>query len=1141
MKKEIFIVSILFLFLIVKPIFPWDDYALLTSVSPQLKPNLMFILDNSGSMNTVVFPPFYDPNHTYIGPGCDFINPLESYKIKKYYDHYYFVLSNNEYNNLYQLDEVPGNTSLSELNLGDCPDDGYVPNQGVYFYPLEDAWQKPRYPGNLLNFLLYYATSHQISIWNHFMIYGNFDAGQGEEISPGIYNPAPSVDGGDNTSPEIADEFGYTGHDNKIRIKAARKVLTRILWDIYSSWELDPNPDKNRPRVGISIFDQAADPDGGIIIQKCQDTAEFATLSANIKGISATSWTPLAECYAETWSYFRHGCQSQIVDPRYFLPLDNPSCQEIFPDKPITNWCQLNFIIVLTDGESTQDDYLRTLSTINPQILFNTNNVSSWGDDDGPGADDDTATLASNGTNYLDDLAYFAYESDLFPDDILQNDASFEQVFQNQQFIYTYTIGFAIDNYLLEQTAHNGGGNYYVASNYNELLDAFRNAISGIDEKVNSYSAFAAPKYSTFIQGAKGYIATFIPRNTRTIWEGHLKCFLLDYEGNFPSDLNNPGQIQVYDDNGNLVPVDSFQWDAGVKLNERTTEREIYTVVDSVLVPFTETYVNASSLGCDCGDEIQDQADCTAVINFIRGDNTGNWPLGDIFHFPPVVVGAPLRWKAEFDYTYQQFYEHWTEIIDGKRVSKRPEVVYAGANDGMLHCFRVDTGEELWAFIPPSLLSKLKHCVPGVTGSLDEHRSFVDGQAIAKDIKIDDNGDYKDWRTVLIFGLGNGGQSYCALDATDPENPQFLWEFTRPEFMGYTEAKPIAISIGNDGDGNAAPVVILSGGLDENELPSQGENAEDTTSLTGKSFYVVHAYTGNLIKQFLYGPTTSNPDTVSEGICTHTNASFNYSFVATPVAIDSQNDGIADYFYVFESGDFKGTAGEGGRVWRIDLDGPPISWRPKNIFQAADGQTIFLPATVGYDNSYNTWLFMGTGHRSDPIDSTNRTGQFIGFVDNNTISIPIENGDLKDISSLFSGIASQSDFSLTTHRGFYFDFPNSEGEILIEPYPVFLDYEMIFNTFAPGRQSSSSGEIDPCNPPGNQFLYRFFLNTTAGITNINDPIVESGRIHGYGSLTGGKYKVYSGEGEIGNLQIKKQDTVDLTNIFGPMFWLESKK
>ena len=37
----------------------------------------------------------------------------------------------------------------------------------------------------------------------------------------------------------------------------------------------------------------------------------------------------------------------------------------------------------------------------------------------------------------------------------------------------------------------------------------------------------------------------------------------------------------------------------------------------------------------------------------------------------------------------------------------RQEIVYAGANDGMLHAFSAETGKEVWAFVPPFIAAKL--------------------------------------------------------------------------------------------------------------------------------------------------------------------------------------------------------------------------------------------------------------------------------------------------------------------------------------------------------------------------------------------------------------------------------------------------
>ena len=1137
MKKSFIIITFIALIFQWSPLRGWDDLTLLTSASAQLKPNIMFILDNSGSMNTVICPPFYQANNTYTGPGCDFVDPTETYKIKKFGNKYYFIKLGDDKNQLYGLDKVPSISYAVELNYKDCNGtDSFFPNQGIYFYPLAEAQEEPRYPGNLLNFLLYYATPHQLIIWNHFMIYGNFNAGQGKEISPGVYNPAPTLNGGDNTDPDIQDMHKYTGHDNKIRIKVARKVMTHVLYDIYNSFELDPTPDKKRPRIGLTIFEHAEDPEGGTLQQKCQDNSAFDGMAANVGGILANSWTPLSECYAETWGYFRHGGQAHINDDKYFLPLDDPSSQTISSNRPITNWCQLNFILVITDGESTKDTGLRDLTASNPSIIFNTNKMDTWGDSDGTGDDDDSATLKDLGTNYLDDLAYYAYNEDLYPDKILEGETDYETVYKNKQFIYTYAIGFAIDNYLLRQTAKNGGGEFFSANNYEELLKSLKAALSSIDEKVNAYAAFAAPKYSTFTDGAKGYVATFIPRNLQNIWEGHLKCYMLDYEGNFPSDLDNPGQVQVLDENGNPQWIDSFQWDAGQELNARTTARTIYTAVGNSLVEFTDINVGPTELGFDSGDTALDAQDAAKVIDFISGNNGYDWTLGDVFHFTPLVVGAPIRWKAAFDASYAKFYDYWTEEKDGKIVSKRLEVIYAGANDGMLHCFRVDTGEELWGFIPPSLLTKLKHSVPDVTGSLDCHNYFVDGKAIAKDIKVANNGTYDDWHTVLIFGFGAGGNAYCALDITDPENPDFLWEFTDTTYLGQTEAKPIVTDIANDGNGLRVPAAILSGGFDPEELPTVPAKSKDPTSLTGKAFYVLHAYDGSVIKQFIYDSKTSNPDTATSGLYTHTNAGFKYCFASTPTVIDKNNNGIGDFFYMYESGDYRGTAGEGGRIWKVNLSGSPKDWRPSTVFQAADGQTLFLPATAGYDDNYNFWLLFGTGHRPSPNHADNLTGQFIGFIDNGTISTPLTLANLVNISTDYSG-ANDTEFSLLKNSGFYFNFLNGTREIIFDPNPIYLNSQVLFNTYAPDAVSNT----DMCNPPGNQYIYSFYLDSSGGTISITDPTVESGKIQGHGSLTGGKYKIYTGQGEVGSPEVKSQDTIDMSELFGPMFWIENKK
>jgi hypothetical protein len=201
---------------------------------------------------------------------------------------------------------------------------------------------------------------------------------------------------------------------------------------------------------------------------------------------------------------------------------------------------------------------------------------------------------------------------------------------------------------------------------------------------------------------------------------------------------------------------------------------------------------------------------------------TGNpvfWKLGDVFHSSPSVVSPPIdEIRCDTGYEKQcvatlhspQVLPHQTPIasytVAGKTVdayeswriaqSQRKRVVLVGANDGMLHAFdagdadtsqpqdptgawqyTAGTGEELWAFIPPDLLPRLR-------GLLSNHQYMVDGSVMVRDVWRDFNDDMQkqdtEYRTVAIVGERTGGTQYTALDVTVPTSPTFLWSFPPP-------------------------------------------------------------------------------------------------------------------------------------------------------------------------------------------------------------------------------------------------------------------------------------------------------------------------------------------------------------------------
>jgi len=187
------------------------------------------------------------------------------------------------------------------------------------------------------------------------------------------------------------------------------------------------------------------------------------------------------------------------------------------------------------------------------------------------------------------------------------------------------------------------------------------------------------------------------------------------------------------------------------------------------------------------GPIIQDvNGDNEGLIRFVRGEGR-YWKLGDIDHSNPLLVGPPKGTQALMGGGYDAFKTSWED---------RPKMIYVGTNDGMIHCIDALTGEEKWGFIPYNLLPKLRNMWvvdPATGGRYFARDVYVDGSPVAADVYIDVDGNgSKEWRTVLICGQGAGKGSsvggglnyYFALDITDPDNPQPLWEFDLGGFHG---------------------------------------------------------------------------------------------------------------------------------------------------------------------------------------------------------------------------------------------------------------------------------------------------------------------------------------------------------------------
>lgn len=328
--------------------------------------------------------------------------------------------------------------------------------------------------------------------------------------------------------------------------------------------------------------------------------------------------------------------------------------------------------------------------------------------------------------------------------------------------------------YDLWHAAINGRGKFFGATDPNSLVNAFTSIIAGIQERERSAASVALD--SAIVNGLQyAYHASF----DSAAWFGNLRAFELDPD----SFAANPSPV----------------WNANTKLRSvNYTTRNIKMAQGGSLVDFTWANLTSAQQAL-LNLDVSNNPDSLGAsrVNYLRGDSTnesstgfrprnGN-KLGDIVHSAPVYVGAPnrlgydaLEGLTESDAnSYATFKTTW---------ANRRGLVYVGANDGMLHAFNAETGVEEFAFVPTAVMENLRHLTyPGYT-----HQVYVDGPITVGDIY-----DGTKWRTILVGSFRNGAKGLYALDVTDPDNIELLWERQSGGNMGYVYSRPEIVRLHN--------------------------------------------------------------------------------------------------------------------------------------------------------------------------------------------------------------------------------------------------------------------------------------------------------------------------------------------------------
>ena len=199
--------------------------------------------------------------------------------------------------------------------------------------------------------------------------------------------------------------------------------------------------------------------------------------------------------------------------------------------------------------------------------------------------------------------------------------------------------------------------------------------------------------------------------------------------------------------------------------------------------------------------------------------------LGTIANSTPVFIGLPSAvgrfgglWPSAAGETYFDFQADQ---------AGRDASLIVGANDGMVHIFDAETGDERFAYVPELVFPELFN----LTNPDFRHQFFVDATPSVNDayIKETSSAGSPSWNTIAIGGLGAGGRGYYALNlnAADQVNSlssaldTVMWEFgpeddpdASPDGsvsdLGLTFGKPI-IAMSNDSEGGDQRWVAIFG------------------------------------------------------------------------------------------------------------------------------------------------------------------------------------------------------------------------------------------------------------------------------------------------------------------------------------------
>lgn len=565
---------------------------------------------------------------------------------------------------------------------------------------------------------------------------------------------------------------------------------------------------------------------------------------------------------------------------------------------------------------------------------------------------------------------------------------------------------------------------------------------------LNSRGAFfSAADPATFASGLNLVLNNITSRNSSaaaiTTNASRLDTDTQVYQARFNS-TDWSGQLIAYSLNADGT-LGAQQWDASTLL-PAPADRKIFTHTGTSGLAFYNFSSLSSSQQTALNkniDGVDDGLGATRV-SWLRGDRTTEIAQGGQLRNRGIsvlgdIANSDLLFVKSLNFGYetlpsttpgQSSYQAYVQST-----TARTPVIYAGGNDGMLHAFNATSGVEMFGYVPNAVYPNLS----ALTSPAYTHRYYVDGNAYAGDAYFESSSS---WKTVLLGTLGGGGKSIFALDITDPTTfaaSNVLWEFTDAGDLGYVQGQ--------------AKIALLNNGVWA-AIISNGYNSTNEQAY----LYIVNLQTGSLIKKIPTNNSTSNG-------------------LSSPALIDTNGDKIVDIVY---AGDLQ------GNIWKFNLSSAnEAQWKVAYtaggtnlpLFTARNASTQVQPITspleVGMHPDGGYMVYFGTGQFIASGDNTNiNTQTLYGIWDNGSAVSTTDRTALQQqtiLTETGSPVANRRTVSANSvvwtgpdaKRGWYLDLlqpPSStqQGERSVVA-PLLSYGRIIFTTLIPSSDACTSG------------------------------------------------------------------------------------